>query len=214
ILVGLLVFIDSNADKIVSHPFDQGRLVFDGFRNGIEPSVVDPTMSGGSARSSDELLDHELAVLILQIKQVLSPHRRGDPVGNAKTGQFGDKGVEVTVGKPGSLLLMARKVASAPSFLNFCCTRLTIAVASSRVPNSAAQAGIATITEANKAAENATARDIRFLPTGFSDAPVRSQGTGGRCYSLCRHAKVDNECGNFPVENNDSKFCSTDCNHN
>src|SRR5262245_18157136 len=37
-----------------------------------------------------------------------------------------------------TLLLMALKVASGPSFLNFSCTRWTIATASFRVPNSAA----------------------------------------------------------------------------
>src|SRR5215472_9204715 len=36
------------------------------------------------------------------------------------------------------LALIALKVASGPSFLNFSCTRRTIAMASSRVPNSAA----------------------------------------------------------------------------
>src|SRR5262249_9772508 len=37
-----------------------------------------------------------------------------------------------------ALLLIALKVASGPSFLNLSCTRRTIAMASSRVPNSAA----------------------------------------------------------------------------
>src|SRR5262249_25762419 len=37
-----------------------------------------------------------------------------------------------------ALLLIALKVASGPSFLNFSCTRRTIAMASSRVPNSTA----------------------------------------------------------------------------
>src|SRR5262249_13086739 len=36
------------------------------------------------------------------------------------------------------LALIALKVASGPSFLNFSCTRRTIVMASSRVPNSAA----------------------------------------------------------------------------
>src|SRR5215470_14665299 len=39
-----------------------------------------------------------------------------------------------------ALLLIALKVASGPSFRNFSCTRRTIAMASSRVPNSAADA--------------------------------------------------------------------------
>src|SRR5215510_3348858 len=46
-----------------------------------------------------------------------------------------------------TLLLMAVKVASGPSFLNFSCTRWTIATASFRVPNSAADTdgtGVAT----------------------------------------------------------------------
>src|SRR5262249_35556376 len=113
---------------------------------------------------------------------------------------------------------MARKVASAPSFLNFCCTRLTIAVASSLVPNSAASAGIATMTEANKAAKNATARDIRFLPTVFPDArrrhvrPVRSQGTWRQVSyaTLARGGRQTNVA--FFQLNDTSKFHLTDCN--
>ena len=54
-------------------------------------------MSGGSAGGPDKFLNHELAVLVLEIKQVLSPHRRRDAVGNAKTRQFGHKGVKVAI---------------------------------------------------------------------------------------------------------------------
>ena len=49
IFVGLLVFIYADTDEIIAHPFDPGRLVLDGFCDGVEPAVVDPTVSGGSA---------------------------------------------------------------------------------------------------------------------------------------------------------------------
>src|SRR5882724_2764410 len=110
---------------------------------------------------------------------------------------------------------MAWKAASAPSFLNFCCTRRTIAVASSLVPNSAAPTGSAAKTKANTIAKNATARDIWFLHRpgahayrGVCEVDVTSTlppcpgaaKTAVKCLIGPPHPGVDRECGIFSVE--------------
>jgi hypothetical protein len=60
------------------------------------------------------------------------------------------------------LALIALKVASGPSFLNFSCTRRTIAMASSRVPNSAADTD-GTDVATNEAAKINAARRTRRM---------------------------------------------------
>src|SRR5262245_27886171 len=71
------------------------------------------------ARSPNELLNHELAVLILEIKQVLSPHRGKDPVCNAKTCQLSHKRIKVAIGKSGGFVVDGPEGGVGPLLLEF-----------------------------------------------------------------------------------------------
>src|SRR5215471_8633242 len=77
--------------------------------------------------------------------------------------------------KPGALLLIARNVASGPSFLNFSCTRLTIAAASSRVPNGAARSGSADVPKITVTKKKTTARRIANPSPSTSGTTKRAQ---------------------------------------
>src|ERR1700730_1550325 len=116
ILVGLLILIDADAHEIIAHSLDISRFIFDRFRDRIEPAVVAPAVSGRSRGNFNELLDHEFAVLILEIKEILAPDRRSNTVGNTKTRQLGDEGIKVAIGKP-RRLVVDRSKSSFRSFL-------------------------------------------------------------------------------------------------
>src|SRR5262249_46566360 len=68
-------------------------------------------------------------------------------------------------------LLMARNVASGPSFLNFSCTRRTIATASSRVPNGAAPGGAAVAGDTDGARDVAIDRIATIITARNMNSP-------------------------------------------
>jgi hypothetical protein len=75
--VGLLVPVNSHGDKMlgVADPLEIGRFVFDGFRDGIGPAIIVPAPPSAPGHG-DHVLNRELAVLILQIPDILSNDRR------------------------------------------------------------------------------------------------------------------------------------------
>src|ERR1700745_4402319 len=62
-----LLPVHSNADEIITHPFDVAGLVFDLVVDGGRPLVIDPPKAGSSGKT-DHFADQVFAVLILQVE--------------------------------------------------------------------------------------------------------------------------------------------------
>src|SRR5262249_33242661 len=94
-----------------------------------------------------------------------------------------------------ALLLIALKVASGPSFLNFSCTRRTIAMASSRVPNSAADTE-STDVATNEAPKSKAARRMGARRIG-SSLEVGSPGLAVQWTSVKGLISISRQKGRF-----------------